>query len=86
MSRPLKKCPEVAVVSSSRRAQEVSARGFAKTSVNSRGLVSAQRRKATAAARSWAPGSSAGIRAAAAVKASVAALSISKATRSTSSW
>ena len=76
----------MAEVSRSRRTQAPAAIGLAKTSENSRGLPSAHLRKATEAHKSCAAGSSSGCVAAAARKPSVAALSISKATRSTSSW
>ncbi len=70
----------------SRRWQCDSATGLAKTIENSAWLPSAQRRNATEAQMSWAIGSSSGWVSAAARNSSVAALSISNATRSTSSW
>ena len=73
-------------MTSGRRWQWDSATGLAKTSENSAVSRSAQRRKATEALISCASGSSSGWSAAAARNSSVAALSISKATRSTSSW
>ncbi len=71
---------------SGRRWQADSATGLANTRENSGVSRSAHRRKATDAQISWAIGSSSGCVAAAARNSSVAALSISKATRSTSSW
>ena len=73
-------------MSSARPWQADSATGFANTSENSGVSRSAQRRNATDAQISCAIGSSSGWVAAAARNSSVAALSISKATRSTSSW
>ena len=74
------------MVSISRRTHAASAIGLANTRPNSRGLASAHIRNSTVEATSRPAGSSSGSASAAAANLSVAALSISKATRSTSSW